>query len=87
MADALGRKRPRIHAGMLATGLVWRWSALKGKLNGSTPLITKETVHNAQSKSFYKADKIFQALPQFTYTPIDMTIRRMAKAFLSLYPA
>jgi nucleoside-diphosphate-sugar epimerase len=83
MADALGRRRPHIHAGAFATGLVWRWSALKAKFGGSKPLITKETARNAQAKSIYKADKIFGALPGFTYTPIEKTIADMAKVFLA----
>jgi nucleoside-diphosphate-sugar epimerase len=83
MADALGRKRPRYHAGPLATSLVWRWSVIQGKLSGSKPIITKETARNAQLKSFYKADKISQAVPEFTYTPIDTTISRMAQAYLA----
>ena len=87
MADALNKKRPRIRAGALATGVVWRWSALKGKISGTTPTITKETAKNAQLKSFYKSDKITEALPGFAYTPIGNTVTRMAKAFLAEYVA
>ncbi len=83
MADSLGRRRPRFHAGPLATSLVWRLSALQRLFTGRTPLITRETARNAQLKCFYKADKIIAALPQFTYTPLDSTITRMAKAYLS----
>ena len=83
MADALGRKRPRFYAGPFATSLVWRWSLLQSKLSGGKPLITKETARNAQLKSFYKADKITQALPQFSYTPIETTITKMSKAYLA----
>jgi dihydroflavonol-4-reductase len=83
MADTLGRRRPRFHAGSFATGLVWRWSALKRLFTGRSSVITRETARNAQIKSFYKADKITAALPQFAYTPMDATINRMAKAYLS----
>ncbi len=83
MAEALGRKPPRYHAGPLATGIVWRWEAIRKGFGAQAPVITRETARNAQSKSFYKADKIKTALPQFAYTPMPDTIRRMAEAFLA----
>jgi nucleoside-diphosphate-sugar epimerase len=83
MADALGRRRPRFHAGAFATSLVWRWSALQSRLGLGKPIITKETARNAQLKSFYKADKIIGALPEFRYTPIEKTIARMAQRYLA----
>jgi len=87
MADSLGRRRPRFHAGSVATSLVWRWSALQRLFTGRAPVITRETARNAQLQCFYKADKITVALPQFAYTPIDATIARMANAYLSGLPA
>jgi len=87
MADALGRRRPRFHAGPFATSLVWRWSMLQARLSGSKPIITKETARNAQLKSFYKADKITRALPGFTYNSIDSTIVRIAQTYLAEHVA
>ena len=81
MAESLGRKPPRRHAGKLATGAVWRWSALKSAVSGQPPLITKETARNAQLQTFYNGSKIAQALSGFNYTSLDATIRRMAAAY------
>jgi nucleoside-diphosphate-sugar epimerase len=81
MAEALGRRPPRLSAGPLLTQFVWRWSALKSMVTGKGAAITRETARNAQAKSYYKADKIMQALPAFRYTPIRETILRMAAAF------
>lgn len=86
MADALGRKRPRYHAGAVTTNLVWRWSALKSRFSNKAPLITRETARNAQLQSFYKSDKILSELPEFLYTPIEKTIARIAKAFIAAQP-
>ncbi len=81
MAQELGLKAPRIRANAAMSGLVWRASALKALFAGGTPTITKETARNAQTKSFYKADKILGALPGFGFTPMAKTITRMAAAF------
>lgn len=83
MADALGRKRPRYHAGPLATSLVWRWSLLQSRLSQTAPFITRETARNAQQQSFYKGDKILSAVPGFAYTPLEKTVARMSRAFKS----
>lgn len=83
MADALGKKRPHIHAGKIATGLVWRWFWLKSKLSGKAPLITKETARNAQAKCHYSSEKLSKALPNFQYQNMEDTIREMAKAYTS----
>jgi dihydroflavonol-4-reductase len=81
MAEALGKKPPRYAANSLLSGLVWRFSSVKALFTGNAPTITKETARNAQAKSFYKKDKIMNALPGFKYTPIGETIRRMAAVF------
>lgn len=84
MAEALGKKPPRIAAGPLLTQLLWRASAVKTLITGKPATITRETARNAQTKSYYKADKIQQALPDFRYTPVRETIYRMAAAFLGV---
>lgn len=81
MAEALGKKPPRVAANSLMTQLVWRASALKSAFTGKPATITKETARNAQAKTFYKADKILKALPGFRYTPLKEAIQRMAAAF------
>jgi nucleoside-diphosphate-sugar epimerase len=81
MAEALGKKPPRIAANGLMTELVWRASAVKSAFSGKSATITRETARNAQAKSLYRADKIVKALPHFRYTPIKETIFRMAAAF------
>jgi len=81
MADALHKRPPRMAAGPLLTQIIWRTSALKTALTGKPATITRETARNAQTKSFYKADKILEALPDLHYTPICETILRMAKAY------
>jgi nucleoside-diphosphate-sugar epimerase len=83
MADALGRKKPKYHANAFMTSLVWRWQMLKNRLTGQNITITKETARTAHKQSFYNNTKLQQYLPDFSYTPIQQTIKRMADAFLA----
>lgn len=82
MAEALHKKPPTIKAGKLASGLVWRWNALRSFFTGKTATITKETATTAQKQSYYNNQKILTAFPEFTFTPIQETIRAMAVSFL-----
>jgi nucleoside-diphosphate-sugar epimerase len=84
MAQALGKKPPHIYANSFITSLIWRWGKLQS-LFGKRPLITKETATNAHSISQYSNKKLLAALPSFTYTSIEETIQRMAKAYLNAY--
>jgi dihydroflavonol-4-reductase len=83
MADMLGKRPPHIRATPLVTGIVWRLSVLKANLSGANPAITKETAVNAQNKCFYNNDKLKRFFPAYSYSPVEDTIKRMARAFLS----
>jgi len=82
MAGALNRRPPRVQAPAFLTGLVWRWSMLKSRITGSTVTITRETAGTARNICRYNNDKLKQALPGFSYAPIEETIGRMAAAYL-----
>ncbi len=81
MAEGLGVRPPRIAAGPLLTGIIWRLSALRAALLSKPATITRETARNAQTKSFYETGKLLKALPDFQYTALRETILRMAAAF------
>lgn len=81
MADALGKRPPRISAGPFLSQIVWRFSVLKSAITGKAATLTRETARNAQTQSYYNLDKFIQAIPDFHYTPLQQTISRMAEAF------
>jgi dihydroflavonol-4-reductase len=81
MADALGKNPPHIKAPLWATGLLWRWNALRKALTGKAATVTRETTRTAQMKCCYNNEKLLLALPGFQYTPIEQTIGEMARAF------
>ncbi|MBL7711240.1 MAG: NAD-dependent epimerase/dehydratase family protein [Chitinophagaceae bacterium] len=86
MARALGRKPPSIKAPGWATGLLWRWNALRKAITGKKATVTKETTRTAQMKCCYNNEKLLQALPGFRYTPIEQVIGAMASAFIGEKP-
>jgi dihydroflavonol-4-reductase len=83
MAKAMHRKPPHIAASKFMTGLVWRWNVLRNVLFGKQITVTKETAAIASKQSFYNNSKLQAALPSFTYTPLEETITRMAKAYMA----
>lgn len=83
MANVLQKKPPYIKAGKFLTGLVWRWNSVKSWFTKERPTITKETAMTAQKKVYYSNKKLPDALPQFRYTPIEITIQRIAKQYLA----
>jgi Nucleoside-diphosphate-sugar epimerases len=83
MAGAMSRRPPHIKANSFMTGLVWRWNYIRNLLTGKEITVTKETAATAQRKTHYDNSKLLQALPGFSYTPIDTTIQRMADAYLA----
>ncbi len=82
MAASLNRKPPHIYANAFITGLVWRFGKLKN-LFGKHAAITRETARTAHALSYFNNSKLTQALPGFSYTPLQQTIERMGKAFLA----
>ena len=74
IADAFGKRRPHKKVTPFLASLVWRVQAIKSKLTGGDPLLTKETADTAQTKSYFDNTKLLKALPQFTYRPLQQTI-------------
>ncbi len=81
-AEAMGRKPPHKKAHTWMIAILWRIKTLQSRLTNSEPTITKETARTANSKYHYSNDKIFNYLKDFTYIPIDHSIKRISKSYL-----
>lgn len=81
MANALGKKPPRIRATPAMTGIIWRANAVWSRITGANPVITRETASTAHSISMYNNSKLLQVLDGFRYTPIEQCVAEMAAAF------
>ncbi len=82
MAQELNKKPPGIYANNLVTGMAWRASSLISGLTNKNKVITRETALNAHSVSAYDNSKFLTAFPNFSYTPLEQTISKMAKEFI-----
>lgn len=82
MATALNKRPARYYATSWMTSLAWRLSMLRSNIIGDSPLITRETVNNANSVCLYNNNKLLTMLTGFTYTPLERSIEAMARSFL-----
>lgn len=85
MAEALGKKPPSIYASPFMTNIAWRLIALKKATIGSEAIITRETANNSNTISIYNNQKFVTAFPDFSYTPMESTIKLMAQSFINSY--
>jgi hypothetical protein len=76
IALLLHKKPPSIKAPASLLKIAWKWEALKAVFSKNEPLITKETVRKAYTKTVYDSGKLNHYLPEFTYTHIDITLQR-----------
>lgn len=77
IADAFKVPRPYKKVTPLLAAIVWRLEAVKAFFTGSSPLLTKETTLTAQASVYFDNSKLLNALPDFSYTPLDQTINRV----------
>jgi nucleoside-diphosphate-sugar epimerase len=77
IADAFKVPRPYKKVTPLLAAIVWRLEAVKAFFTGSSPLLTKETTLTAQASVYFDNSKLLNALPDFSYTPLEQTINRV----------
>lgn len=82
IASALHVKAPHVYAPPYLTGFAWRAEFIKHMLTGIPPVITKQSARSAHLKHIYSAKKIEETL-NFTFRPVDETIRDVAAMFLT----
>ena len=75
IADTLKVNRPSKKINPFLAEIVWRLEEWRTFFTNQEPLITKETVHTAQSVSNYDNSKLIEALPNFTYHTFEDTIK------------
>ncbi len=81
MAEAFGKKRPSRKASHFLLQFAWRVEKLKSLFTGKKPLLTKESARVAVSKTWFENDKILKALPGFSFTPLEESIRKACEKY------
>jgi nucleoside-diphosphate-sugar epimerase len=82
MADHFGKKRPSRATTPFLIALAWRLEKIKSFFTGKKPLLTRESARVAQSKTYFANDKLRKALPGFSFTPLEESIKKACKKYL-----
>jgi nucleoside-diphosphate-sugar epimerase len=81
MAEGFGKKKPKKKITPFVVSLAWRIDKLKSFFTGHKPLLTKESAKVAMSKTIFNNDKILEALPGFSFTPLEESIKKACKKY------
>lgn len=86
IAKAFNKKPPHKKVNPFLASLIWRLEYLKYTITGKKPLLTRETALTAQAKSYFDNTKLKQLLPDFNYLPLETSVRRICKEYISMNP-
>jgi len=81
IADSFAKKKPTKEASAFLSAVAWRLEKIKSIFSNHKPLLTKESAKIARSKTYWQNDKLLAALPGFSFTPLEETIRKACKNY------
>lgn len=82
IADGFSVKRPYRKATPFLGEIAWRAEAFKALFKGEKPLLTRQSARVAHSRTRFDNSKLLQALPHFTYAPLDTVIEKACRQYL-----
>lgn len=83
IAENMRRKKPSREATPLLLDIGWRVEKFKSFFSGKRPLLTRDSVRVAKSKTYFDNKKLLEALPGFSFTPLEQSIAQAAKKYLN----
>lgn len=81
VARSIDARPPAIKVTPLLAEVAWRVEWVKEKLLGATPVVTRDSARSSVSQFFYGNEKSL-SVPDFTYRPLETTIRETGAQFL-----
>ncbi|HEX7905810.1 MAG TPA: NAD-dependent epimerase/dehydratase family protein [Chitinophagaceae bacterium] len=81
IAENFGKRKPARQTTNFLIAVAWRMEKFKSFFTGSRPLLTKESARVAHSKTYFDNDKLLNALPGFSFTPLEETIANACKKY------
>lgn len=84
IADEFGKKHPSRQVTPLLMTLARQAERIKSFYSGKKPLLTRESSRVAFSKTFFENDKILKALPGFSFTPLEQSIKKACEKYLGM---
>lgn len=83
IAGNMNKKKPLREATPLLLDIGWRIEKFKSFFSGKRPLLTRDSVRVAKSKTYFENSKLLAALPGFCFTPLEQSIAEAAKKYLN----
>ena len=80
IADGFGKKRPHKKVSPFLSRVVSFLEAIKSRITGIAPLVTKETAATAMARVNFDNSKLLQYIPGFAYTSLQETIAETCKS-------
>lgn len=81
MAKAFNKKPPHKKVTPLLAKIVWRLEAIKSRITGNEPLVTKETTATALTRASFDNSKLKKFIPEFTYRTVEESITHTCAVF------
>lgn len=85
IAKALDVPAPSLEVSSWMSEIAWRWEAIKSKITGQRPLLTKETARTALGTYYYKNDKAKAELGM-EFRKIDKSVDFIAACYRKDFP-
>lgn len=82
IADGFEKKHPHREATKNLGEIAWRIEKIKSLFTGKKPLLTRETAKVAHSKTSFDNSALLRALPNFSFTPLQMVIKNSCEKYL-----
>ena len=82
MAAALGKKPPNREANLLLSRFALFIDRMSSALTGKKRILTKDAIKVALSKTYWDNGKIRKALPDFSFTPLPLSIENACKKYV-----
>jgi nucleoside-diphosphate-sugar epimerase len=83
IADSFGKKRPSRQTTPFLINVAWRLEGFKSFFTGHKPLLTRESARVAHSQTYFENAKILNALPGFSFTPLQESIQSACEKYLA----
>lgn len=81
MAEGFGKRKPVKEATPFILGLARNAGKLGSLLTGKKPLLTRESIRVATSKTYFENAKFLKRFPGFAYTPLEQTISQACSKY------
>jgi dihydroflavonol-4-reductase len=81
IAEGFGKEGPHRKASPLLGSFVWRIEKIRSLFADGKPLLTKESARIAHSKTEFDNTALLEALPGFSYSPLEIVIRNSCEKY------